>query len=151
MHVNKTNFHMKGFALGLALKQRRKATRKSPNRAMYFILFHVLFVALALSCYNCHSSESWEDCEGTRQNVVNCTAIPTENFDVCKTYSYEANENGKQVEHYVKGCGTTEECKGTECKCEVNCCNTDYCNTAWAVKKASGFFVVVCAVMQLLL
>ena len=29
LHVNKTNFHMKGFALGLALKQRRKATRKS--------------------------------------------------------------------------------------------------------------------------
>ena len=26
----KTNFHVKGFALGLALKQRRKATRKSP-------------------------------------------------------------------------------------------------------------------------
>ena len=30
LHVNKTNFHMKGFTLGLALKQRRKATRKSP-------------------------------------------------------------------------------------------------------------------------
>ena len=30
MHVNKTNFHMKGFALGLALKERRNATRKSP-------------------------------------------------------------------------------------------------------------------------
>ena len=30
LHVNKTNFHMKGFALGLTLKQRRKATRKSP-------------------------------------------------------------------------------------------------------------------------
>ena len=29
LHVNKTNFHMKGFAPGLALKQRRKATRKS--------------------------------------------------------------------------------------------------------------------------
>ena len=29
-HVNKTNFHMKGFALGLALKQKRKATWKSP-------------------------------------------------------------------------------------------------------------------------
>ena len=27
--MNKTNFHIKGFALGLALKQRRKATRKS--------------------------------------------------------------------------------------------------------------------------
>ena len=30
LHGNKTNFHMKGFTLGLALKQRRKATRKSP-------------------------------------------------------------------------------------------------------------------------
>ena len=30
LHVNKTNFHMKGFALGRALKQRRKTTRKSP-------------------------------------------------------------------------------------------------------------------------
>ena len=31
LHVNKTNFHMKGFAPGLALKQRRKATQKSPK------------------------------------------------------------------------------------------------------------------------
>ena len=30
LQVNKTSFHMKGFAPGLALKQRRKATRKSP-------------------------------------------------------------------------------------------------------------------------
>ena len=30
LRVNKTNFHMKGFAVGLALKQRWKATRKSP-------------------------------------------------------------------------------------------------------------------------
>ena len=29
LHVNKTDFHIKDFALGLALKQRRKATRKS--------------------------------------------------------------------------------------------------------------------------
>ena len=28
--MNKTNFHTKGFALGLALKQRQKATGKSP-------------------------------------------------------------------------------------------------------------------------
>ena len=30
LRVNKTNFHMKGFAPGLALKQRRNATRKLP-------------------------------------------------------------------------------------------------------------------------
>ena len=30
LHVNKTDFHTKSFALGLALKQRWKAIRKSP-------------------------------------------------------------------------------------------------------------------------
>ena len=30
--VSKTDFHMKGFALGLVLKQRQKGTRKSPIR-----------------------------------------------------------------------------------------------------------------------
>ena len=30
LHVNKTNFHMEDSALVLALKQRQKATRKSP-------------------------------------------------------------------------------------------------------------------------
>ena len=28
--MNKTNFHMKGFALGLTLKLRQQATQKSP-------------------------------------------------------------------------------------------------------------------------
>ena len=28
MRVNKTNFHMKGFALGLALKQKQNTTRE---------------------------------------------------------------------------------------------------------------------------
>ena len=31
LHVNKTNCQMKDFALGLAFKQRRKATRKDPT------------------------------------------------------------------------------------------------------------------------
>ena len=31
LHVNKTNFNIKGFTLGLALKQRRKATWKFPE------------------------------------------------------------------------------------------------------------------------
>ena len=30
LYLNRTNFHMKGFALGLGLKQRRKATRELP-------------------------------------------------------------------------------------------------------------------------
>ena len=47
LQVNKTNFHMKGFALGLALKQRRKATRKSPihevRKGMWAFFMTVLF------------------------------------------------------------------------------------------------------------
>ena len=38
LHVNKTNFYMKGFALGLALKQGRKASRKSPIASRIFAL-----------------------------------------------------------------------------------------------------------------
>ena len=39
LHVNKTNFHVKGFALGLALKQRRKAIRKSPISKRVWLAF----------------------------------------------------------------------------------------------------------------
>ena len=34
LHVNKTSFYMKGFALGLALKQRQKANQKLPILAI---------------------------------------------------------------------------------------------------------------------
>ena len=40
LHVNKTDFHIKDFALRLALKQRRKATRKSP------IVFAIILTGL---------------------------------------------------------------------------------------------------------
>ena len=36
LHVNKTNFHMKGFAIGLALKQKRS---KSEHRNNLFSVF----------------------------------------------------------------------------------------------------------------
>ena len=39
LHVNKTNFHMKGFALRLALKQRQKATQK-------WVIQHLVLVPL---------------------------------------------------------------------------------------------------------
>ena len=46
LRVNKTNFHMKGFAQGLALKQRRKTTRKSPiaeqSAECFLLVFYML-------------------------------------------------------------------------------------------------------------
>ena len=53
-HVNKANFHMKGFALGLALKQRRNATRKSP--IVQNLNFSVQDPLLIISLNN------WPDC-----------------------------------------------------------------------------------------
>ena len=41
LRVNKTNFHIKDYALGLALKQRRKATRKSP---IHFIFVNSRYI-----------------------------------------------------------------------------------------------------------
>ena len=41
LRVNKTNFHMKGFTLGLALKQRQNATRKSPVTIAYWSMSEV--------------------------------------------------------------------------------------------------------------
>ena len=46
LHVNKTNFHMKGFALGLALKQRRNATRKSPIKSHFLFAATLYIVAM---------------------------------------------------------------------------------------------------------
>ena len=50
LHVNKTNFHMKGFTLGLALKQsRQKTTCKSPTNEITLICL-VLTAAVVFVC-----------------------------------------------------------------------------------------------------
>ena len=48
--MNKTHFHVKGFALGLALKQRQKATWKSPIifKCSEFYFYFFLIVELFL-------------------------------------------------------------------------------------------------------
>ena len=49
LRVNKTNFHMKGFALGLALKQRRKATQKSAIIIIIVIIIIIIIIIIS-SC-----------------------------------------------------------------------------------------------------
>ena len=49
LQVNKTNFHMKGFTLGLALKQRRKATWKLPIVGSLVSTMYVVLKELSLS------------------------------------------------------------------------------------------------------
>ena len=52
LHVNKIDFHMKGFALGLTLKQRQKATRKSPIDLLYLILVVVQYGSVFARFYS---------------------------------------------------------------------------------------------------
>ena len=51
LHVNKTNFHIKGFALELVLKQRRKATQKSPiwTGNIHVVLCHFMQIAASFT------------------------------------------------------------------------------------------------------
>ena len=42
LRVNRTKFHVKGFALGLAMKQSRKATKKSPIEYQGRLIDYVL-------------------------------------------------------------------------------------------------------------
>ena len=55
LHVGKTYFRMTGFALGLALKQRRQATWKPPTPPRFFApsLAHRTFHLMALSLFYC--------------------------------------------------------------------------------------------------
>ena len=62
---------MKGFVLGLALKQRRKATRKSPILFPRQLLFFHFFLSFFLSCIHLVPGEAAVPC----QPNVSCTSV----------------------------------------------------------------------------
>ena len=64
LHVNTTNFHIKGFALGLALKQRRKATRK---RAIFLNLNRCFFYYYFINADQKRAKWTFEKPENKRQ------------------------------------------------------------------------------------
>ena len=77
---------------------------------------------------------SWEDCEKKKQAVM---CIP-EHDEVClKQHLVEHSkdtENGYQ-EAFVKMCAKANLCTDKECKrvskhCEIDCCHSDFCNSA---------------------
>ena len=75
LHVNKTNFHMKGFALGVALKQRRKATRKSPIVGRYLSRLHLMFKA---ACGMLSSTDSSVKRVRKESTKISLMPFPTE-------------------------------------------------------------------------
>ena len=106
LRVNKTSFHMKGFALGLALKQRRKATRKPPIDSLEEAATKTSQFFLQFSVHGGYNDwSSWsncsEDCNGGTQTRdrfctrprpasggFNCTRLgPSRDARACNTFA----------------------------------------------------------------
>ena len=57
LHVNKTNFHVKGFAPGLTLKQRQNATQKSPKASAFLAKFKTHLLPGVNKCQYCSMTQ----------------------------------------------------------------------------------------------
>ena len=80
LHVYKTNFHMKGFAPGLALKQRPKATRKSPINILlsgWYSCQQRTLVLVTVSLTAC--------CPYSMDHIVHIDSLPSPSLPVVST------------------------------------------------------------------
>ena len=111
------------------------------NDTFYFIS------ADGLKCYQCLSTSSWSDCS---EKGVTCDP----GLNTCAKLYRKAKMDGVSITHYAKGCSTQEICNerfSSLCtgkihfeECDINYCNTDFCNTA-AIKVINVVFLVLCA------
>ena len=117
------------------------------NDTIYFIS------ADGLKCYQCFSTSSWGDCS---QKEVTCAS----EWDTCAKVYVKVKKDDVSVTEYAKTCSTQEICDAKDsalCKgeisgerCDINCCNTDLCNTA-AIQVINVIFLVLCAFLALVL
>ena len=95
--------------------------------------FLALCLGEGLKCHICSSSKSWDNCEKKAAKA----SCPLGHSEVCiKLHVVEHSEdtNGHK-ETFIKMCGKAKMCTDKECKmhgkyCKVDCCHSDYCNTA---------------------
>ncbi|XP_078348170.1 uncharacterized protein LOC144633220 [Oculina patagonica] len=100
----------------------------------------------SLTCYWCHSTTSWEDCD-KKMNPMNCTTGYDEVCQKRKIIMWVDIKNSSQQEkqvQYSRGCDLAKTCSGRECKekdwdCTVDCCYTDLCNISTPVNMLTSF------------
>ena len=112
-----------------------------------------LISADGLKCYQCLSTSSWGDCS---EKAVIC---PSGYYTCAKVYR-RAKSDSVSITHYAKGCSTQNQCderysslcrgKIYYAECDINCCHTDFCNTA-AIQVINVIFLVLCAFLASLL
>ena len=71
LHVNKTNFNMKSFALGLALKLRRQATRKS-RQFHHYISQNISTRKLEFEALRLWENSALRDVEFVKHHTTQC-------------------------------------------------------------------------------
>ena len=110
-----------------------------------------LISADGLKCYQCLSSSSWDDCSQLRIKGTCASGL-----DTCVKLYRKVNfkKDGISVTRFAKGCATRDQCdekysplcKGVTSsgECDINCCNTDFCNTA-AIQAINVIFLVLCS------
>ncbi|CAH3103666.1 unnamed protein product [Pocillopora meandrina] len=92
-----------------------------------FLIFALcISVGYGLKCYECFSSEGWNECKKT-QRVQKCQPYQ----DSC------AKVHAKiKSARYAKACASRRQCNGTTSfchkmrftECQITCCTTDLCN-----------------------
>ena len=114
------------------------------NDAFHFIS------ADGLKCYQCSSTSSWGDC-----NQSQIKGICASWLDTCAKVYREVKRDGVSVKEYLRGCTNKEKCDAKDSplcngECDINCCNTNFCNTA-AIQVINVVFLVLCAFLALVL
>ena len=147
--VNKINWHWLG----------EKRFPFSPNNAEIRVdpsWFHLFDTVFGLRCYNCASSESFDDC--SENEKVDCTS----GFDRCYRGEIFYDINSQTVKTYGKGCTTAAQCTDQNdlmcknikssgvknVKCHMKCCTEDLCNSSAGVQ-VSILILFTCVVFGL--
>ena len=113
--------------------------------------FYILFVALAIKCNICVSSESMEDCK-EKEKSADCSSASL-GFVADRCLKMSVDYSG--FKSFVKSCFSKQLCEqGNEvfkkCKqisdatCEMSCCDSNGCNSGTA-PLVSALLMIVCA------
>ena len=93
-----------------------------------------LFPGHALKCNACRSFKSWDECK-SKNIEKNCSFTEDHCYAWYSERYFDPPVDAK-LDHYVKGCFTSFECKKGICqtlypswdKCHLECCQEDLCN-----------------------
>ena len=134
---------------------RRIFFRVYASPRIYAILIHlhfyILFLALAIKCNICLSSESMEDCK-EREKSADCSSASLA-FVADRCVKMSVDYGG--FKSFIKSCFSEQLCEeGNEafkkCQqvsgatCEMSCCDSDNCNSGTA-PLVSALLMTVCA------